>query len=1619
MGSYNLIKLWHESYRTLLSIIHNNEINIAYEMYVIMNYTYLVVLLILLSTTAYYPQTAHTDDIHVEAEDIFGNVTWINMTVSYSRIIMHNGANLTLINTTLETREIRMYVNSRLNILWNSRVEADNPYDGLRITTYGNVEILIINSTLQDIGTRYVYGFNIVGENTVVRIINSTITNVNTGSLLFRLLSADLIMINNTLIDNYRWIMLKNNIVNSLIIHNTTIRYSNIPTIDVYIRRGEISNIYSDKLKITARGVGQSNSKIIVRNIVNQLLTLSMTRINATIENITTQYQTVSITDSISRIYNFTGYGGGNTQLHTSDIRIKDSNIGYSQDAYFYNSMSRLIIENTTFMGTTLTNPIILLSRSDNAILDDISVTGGSGQIMLYQSRNVTMNNVYVEKGVDIIGNQNPSSDYPDYYRHRINNVTTSSGPIYYLRSRVNETLTVDSSEVFIVDSSNVTINYMNTYPQLIHGPEIISSTNITINNLNMGSPYVGFSNSYKLIAVYIMKSGNITIKDYSAQYMAPNGYHTTIIYASETESLNLSNLHVETDKVDQIIYGFKLSFLTINNAFLRANSGYSIVHSSTEPHQQNITSVAIVRKTNIQINNGDGIRLFYYHQTIVEESTISSLDNGLVIEGNYYQKSNMTLRNIKIYGTKKAVKVTQYYEAYINRIYASSSQSAQILCGGTRTILTNIELKGSGIEGINIHNTLNSQDNMVYMENISETDHLTGLILSNPNGAVLKNISLSHGLSLEADNETLYRINPIDVYVRGSVLRYIYNESNIMVDWNDTETILLSSRNVTVDKIHTTNLTHSLIILYSDAVITGLYDEVTANSAIQADHADILITDSVFDHFNDRYGTIPARGVDASTSNITINNSVFLTRSIAYVSNGRLIVNHVNASNNLYRVAVYLGWGGNLELSNSKINGMMIYAYDYANKKSTYIIHDSEINIINRNDRAVTILAPYANIQVYGISTKGSIFLRGLDVDVENTSVDSLSYSLNNYFVGERVWLTNLSISSESTYGSLVFIRGNEFSVIRNSIFNLTNNGLRIIGGYSYINNVVINNVNDNKIGIGLNVYNNAVIINALIHGYSIGIYRSSTNPIYVLNTTITRCNYVFRTYTITDNPVRIGNSHAINNIWIVDTDPNKIIGYYVNFSYNERDAILLRRTYGDINIHYSTIMSNGRLGANIYTGKANLSLNYWGDPGGPEYTPYGNAVDPEEIYNRSGTLIYRPFLSVPPTRNTVPPHFNDVLISSLQRLSGTALVAYNATDDEEIFAVIMWLDDNLIHVGGETGLVSIDTTQYSDGNHTLTLVAYDYAGNSYTYTRTVLIDNTYPIVTILRPANNSLVNKDIVLELQIDEIDLQGTDIYVDNNYYASNTSSNPIFSIDTSLLTDGTHLFTTITSDHIGHTTLINTTLVVDNTGPTTIIYLANQTILHGNASITASANDEHPYNTTLYLGATPISYWSTPDNYTVILDTLNYPDGTYTLRLYSSDGAGNTGETSITVLIDNNAPVLAGFAVNGNNTSGETITIGIVLDDAFPDTLIIMLDNTTIYTGPYNDPVNLTVNGLTPGRHMIRIIANDTSGYILNISYTLILRLSPMPEPYILPTILLAAIILMFYLRRHRS
>ena len=174
-------------------------------------------------------------------------------------------------------------------------------------------------------------------------------------------------------------------------------------------------------------------------------------------------------------------------------------------------------------------------------------------------------------------------------------------------------------------------------------------------------------------------------------------------------------------------------------------------------------------------------------------------------------------------------------------------------------------------------------------------------------------------------------------------------------------------------------------------------------------------------------------------------------------------------------------------------------------------------------------------------------------------------------------------------------------------------------------------------------------------------------------------------------------------------------------------------------------------------------------------------------------------------------PPSATITSPSGNSTVSGVVAIEVSATAPSGLTNLVCYIDGAMAGASAATpASFAWDTTQSTNGLHTLQAKACDPAGNTgISAAITVVVQNapadvTPPTVQITSPPNSAVVSGNSV-EVYVtgsDDVGVTKVDLLVDGKYYATSNSSNPVFTWYIAKVGAGTHTLQAVAYDAAGN-------------------------------------------------------------------------------------------------------------------------------------------------------------------------------------------------------------------------
>ncbi len=322
----------------------------------------------------------------------------------------------------------------------------------------------------------------------------------------------------------------------------------------------------------------------------------------------------------------------------------------------------------------------------------------------------------------------------------------------------------------------------------------------------------------------------------------------------------------------------------------------------------------------------------------------------------------------------------------------------------------------------------------------------------------------------------------------------------------------------------------------------------------------------------------------------------------------------------------------------------------------------------------------------------------------------------------------------------------------------------------------------------------------------------------------------------------------------------------------------------------------------------------------------------------------------------------------NSTVQTSGTEI--YISVVDPHLSSVLFRWDAGQWATGSSSLVTEIPS---GDGTHVLTVNATDSIGNwaltSYSWT----VDDTPPLIVLLSPANNSVLNSGVLVDLNVSDDHLLSVTYQWDGG--TSGTLESPY---DLTVPAgDGIHTLVVNATDAVSHSTLVNLVFIVDDTAPSVALASPNNATIHRSGTAVLVSVVEVHLETVMVSWDGGVWVDITVSSST----TLPVGDGEHSLDVRATDAAGNTGTLSLIFITDDTPPEVSGpeTVEYVSGTTGHAVEW--TLYDDHPFNYSVTLDGESVAAGGWTvsgQNVTVNVDGLSVGNHSCSIVVFDEAG-----------------------------------------
>ncbi|MEW5759625.1 MAG: Ig-like domain-containing protein, partial [Candidatus Thermoplasmatota archaeon] len=299
------------------------------------------------------------------------------------------------------------------------------------------------------------------------------------------------------------------------------------------------------------------------------------------------------------------------------------------------------------------------------------------------------------------------------------------------------------------------------------------------------------------------------------------------------------------------------------------------------------------------------------------------------------------------------------------------------------------------------------------------------------------------------------------------------------------------------------------------------------------------------------------------------------------------------------------------------------------------------------------------------------------------------------------------------------------------------------------------------------------------------------------------------------------------------------------------------------------------------------------------------------------------------------------------------------------------------------------LNTTNFFDGTHTITVKAIDKKGHITTNTIVFIIDNNPPTVAIISPMEGQYVEGTITFKISaVDFVGIEFVNIHVFNRTYTPTfnaLTSNYEYTLSTIAIDDGTYNISVFAFDKSGKNSSKWLLFNVDNNYPTlAVIKPKDREYLDSNYTIEALAEDIFIDKVEVMID---FSYWVKMErngtNWSLLWDTNTVRDGEHVLTVKATDNASHSTIITLSIIVDNTAPSCIIIAPAIDQYTSGAFTFKISAGDIVGIRKVVIfafnkefLTTYSVLTNYYEYTLSTTM--YEDGVHIAYAIAYDMSG-----------------------------------------
>lgn len=286
--------------------------------------------------------------------------------------------------------------------------------------------------------------------------------------------------------------------------------------------------------------------------------------------------------------------------------------------------------------------------------------------------------------------------------------------------------------------------------------------------------------------------------------------------------------------------------------------------------------------------------------------------------------------------------------------------------------------------------------------------------------------------------------------------------------------------------------------------------------------------------------------------------------------------------------------------------------------------------------------------------------------------------------------------------------------------------------------------------------------------------------------------------------------------------------------------------------------------------------------------------------------------------------------------------------------------------------------TNGWTDGSHSVTVVATDAGGYSSQQTASFVFDSTAPAISLVSPPAGATLAVGSLIDLSVN-------DAHLESATWAINGSASPLaapFDVATVGWPEGAVILSIIASDVPGNTATTSFDLTIDVGPPAvTLVSPADHSVIRAGTVLDFDIVDVSSTTATWDVGAGPQSLVDPFD-----VETTGWPDGPVTVRIVATDAFGRETFASFAFTLDGSPPAIALLSPS----SGSVVRPGTIVDLSVSDAnLVAVFWDVGSGEAQILAPFDVGTTTLPDGTYTVGVRAIDAAGNEGTLAFTLVL------------------------------